>query len=590
MKVRRIIALALFATPAGAERLQPQTTDVALGIEALARRDIRGAEAAFARAANGPNVQLRPSGLQWRAHVAWRIRGDLPAAARHIEQALTLSRWNSQVLMDKARIEGARRRYRDAARTASEALTSSVDAERRGLILRTIVQLELDAAFSAPANVMPDSLDVRLLARARDTLAARVARFHGRTTDARALIDAGVLLGDPRAVRDGLRSYVALRPDGVAAGIDSAIARGELVGALAATGLYESAALLLRNTGGQIPAGLAEIPVYARFLRDARQASELHYRKSIAGTAKPGDMMRALNTIGRRLWPRLRWPDGKAPSYYPAALYRELAQRFGTTISVEQNRGVDELQLAHRIGSHAVRVEGREASVAVLDGFVATGFDAWLLDETGGRAGWVARDTIFMRRTGFTETPFRALVALTDPQTMPSELFRITRDSVGDLERAKRDSLGYLPGVAARVFRDGAQSLLDSIPDPATLTRALYENLTATSIVLHESRHLADLRSGRASTPVEDEYRAKLDEVTGAPHPRLALTAILSPNIGDASPHGQANRRIMVGLARWIRRNGPTIQGYDVTTPALLQLPLLSDAQLRAAFASMRRP
>jgi hypothetical protein len=565
-----------------------QTTDVALGIEALARRDVRGAETAFSRAANGPNVQLRPSALQWRAHVAWRIRGNLAVAERYLDLALALTRFNSQVLMDKARVEGERHRYREAARTAAEALTSSVDAERRGLVLRTIVQLEVDAAFSATPRAMMDSLDLPLLSRTRDTLTARVARFHGRTSDARALIDAGALLGDSTAVRDGLRSYLALRPVGVAAGIDSVVARGPLVSALVATGLHESAALFLRRAEA-LPVSQSDVLVYAEFLRDARRASERHYRKAMAGTAQPGDMLRALNAIGRGLWTRLSWPDRKVPPYYPAALYRELGLRFGTMISIEQNRGVDELQLAHRLGSHVVSVDGRGATVVVLDGFVASGVDAWLLDEVGGRAGWVARDTIFMRRTGFTETPFRALVALTDPQTMPGELFRITRDSIGDLDRAKRDSLGYFPGVAARVFRAGAQSLFDSTSDPAAFARALYENLTATSIVLHESRHAADLRSRRASTPAEDEYRAKLDEVTGARHPRLALTAILTPNIGDASPHGQANRRIMRGLARWIRTNGKSIQGYDPDMPALLQLPNLTDEQLRTAFRSMPR-
>jgi hypothetical protein len=70
----------------------------------------------------------------------------------------------------------------------------------------------------------------------------------------------------------------------------------------------------------------------------------------------------------------------------------------------------------------------------------------------------------------------------------------------------------------------------------------------------------------------------------------LALTAILAPNIGDSSPHGQANRRIMRGLVIWIRRNGSAIAGYDATAAALPQLPLLTNAQLKAAFESMRRP
>jgi hypothetical protein len=226
----------------------------------------------------------------------------------------------------------------------------------------------------------------------------------------------------------------------------------------------------------------------------------------------------------------------------------------------------------------------------LLDGTIVAGMDDWLLDGTGGRAGWVQNDTIYQRRTGFTETPFRALLALTDPQTMPGELFRLTRDSTGDITRARRDSLGYFPGVAARLFRDGALAVLDSVREPAAFPRALYESLTIASIVQHETRHVRDARSTRVWSDADLEFRAKLDEVTGAPHPRLALTAILSPNIGDSSSHGQANRRIMIGLARWIRRNGATVVGYERAAPALLQLPNLTDDQLRSAFASMKNP
>jgi hypothetical protein len=45
----------------------------------------------------------------------------------------------------------------------------------------------------------------------------------------------------------------------------------------------------------------------------------------------------------------------------------------------------------------------------------------------------------------------------------------------------------------------------------------------------------------------------------------------------------------MLGLVRWIRSNSAAVAGYDPALPALVQLPLLSDEQLRAAFQSMRR-
>jgi hypothetical protein len=107
------------------------------------------------------------------------------------------------------------------------------------------------------------------------------------------------------------------------------------------------------------------------------------------------------------------------------------------------------------------------------------------------------------------------------------------------------------------------------------------------SIFAHEGRHAIDNSLGLDLPAADLEFRAKLSEVAFAPRPRLALDAIISPNIGDASPHGQANARIMQGLVVWFGANASEIEHFDPRAPLLLQLPLLTDDQLRRAFASM---
>jgi hypothetical protein len=583
---RRTPVLVAAALAASTGRLRSQTTEVALGIEALARRDVHGAETMFARGTTSANQAVRPAAWLWRGHVAWKFGGDTAAAARYLARALIEARDSSQVLLEIARLDGARHRYRDAVRTARDAMLRSADAERRGIAARAVVELTLDGAVAGRRTLSHDSVAAAAIAEVRDTMQARVARFEGRTVDAIALINAAAALGDSAGIRAGLRSYFALTDRPIAAHADSIRNSLPIVDAMLRGRLYQSAALYLRATEADlIRVEWKDALDYSDFIERLGAAAEQVYRSDVAGTARRGDMSRAINRLGRTLWSRLHW-NGQVPEFYPGALYRELGRRFGAVISLESSRGSEELYLAHQLGAYAIG----GAPIVVLDGVVTSGIDDWLLDGTGGRAGWVNRDTIYERRTGFTETPFRALVALTDPQSMPGEMFRITRDSTGDISRAQRDSLGYLPGVAARIFRQGTMALLDSAPSRAAFALAMYRELTSTSIVLHESRHVADARAGLTGSPAEDEYRAKLVEVSLAAHPRLAMTAILTPNIGDASPHGQANRRIMMGLARWIRQNGAFISGYDARTPALLQLPSLTDAQIRTAFASMQRP
>ncbi len=115
------------------------------------------------------------------------------------------------------------------------------------------------------------------------------------------------------------------------------------------------------------------------------------------------------------------------------------------------------------------------------------------------------------------------------------------------------------------------------------------------------TRYLLENKSSKAQPEIEEgwfswltsdaerEFRAKLSEVAFAPEPRLALGAIIDTNIGDSTPHGRANLRIMQGLVQWIAAHAAEIRGFDLSRPALPQLDKLTDDQLRAAFRSMDR-
>jgi hypothetical protein len=611
MRARAVVlALVLTVTPAG---LRAQTSDVALGIEALARRDVRAADAAFARASTGPEVLLRSSGFQWRGHLAWKVRGDTAAAVRYLQQALATARDSSMVMLEIARLSGARGRYREAVRTAYEAMQRSGDAERRGLVARTLVELAADGAFAAKIGAVRDSVDSRILSVVQDTLAARVRRFQGRTMDASALMKSAAMLGDSAALRAGWASYDLLGSahfDHAGSRIKADMHRTGITELVALRGQIEVAALAIRSATQRagVDADTLEpwarnVVAYSNFIRHLRRDVEQYYRNALSGRARTGDVQRAITLEGKILWGSLHFSNawnrlagraGRRPEFYPGVLVEFLDEYFGARLTIERSDGVEELHYAHvRAGFPEPKTS---AWLLVLDGEVANGFDGWLLDGAGGRAGWVKGDTIFERRIAFTETPFRAWLGLNDPQSMPGEAFRIARDSVGDIARARRDSLGFFPGVAARIFRDGALEVATSFRDggPSDSMRlrvfslGIFRVLELSSINMHEGRHILDSRTGHSKAAADDEFRAKIDEVTGATFPKLALTAILSPNIGDPSSHGQANRRVMRELNRWIRMHGKDIVGYDAQQPALLQLPLLSSDQLRAAFASMK--
>jgi hypothetical protein len=367
--------------------------------------------------------------------------------------------------------------------------------------------------------------------------------------------------------------------------------------------LYESAALLLdgqgRGTAARLSPSAADAAAYGVFVHQLRASANEFYRRALLGLVKQGDLDRTIRARTRSLWSVLHWPAA-TPQYYPAAVPRELARRFSTVMSVERGVAIPELHLAQAIATYVpptpIDSSRKRIRVVVLDAVTSNGLNYWLLDGTGGRAGWVSGDSIFEVRPVFTDTPFGTWTALRDSRKSSDAPARVQHDDSADVARARADSVAYLPGVAALVFRTGASVVFDSLSREtmsdaerqAAFVEILFNQLTETTIVLHESRHLADAHlPNRRASDADAEFRAKIDEVALASRPKLALTAILHPNIGDATPHGQANRRIMLGLIRWIRAHSSEITGFDASVPPLVQLPLLTDAQLRAAFHSM---
>jgi hypothetical protein len=167
------------------------------------------------------------------------------------------------------------------------------------------------------------------------------------------------------------------------------------------------------------------------------------------------------------------------------------------------------------------------------------------------------------------------------------------RESALDEERAAREPAGYLPGLAMRLRHQGLERLQERLREAglegenlqlaflAALERATLES----SIFAHEGRHV--LQQQRARNAGSGEFFAKLSEVAFAPEPRLALGAIFSANIGDRTPHGRANQKIMKGLVSWMKMHAGEVPKLDPERPLLPQFDRLTDDQIRAAFRSM---
>lgn len=578
------------------------------GEEALQRQEIPNAIAAFREAAGDSNPARRAAGERMLGVIEWRFFRHNGLAREHFGAALATHYDTSATLVELARLAIAEGRYRQAARLAASARDAAPNEfDRRSSVLqlgRAVSEAALAARTEGdPAEAPDDSLAARAVAE----LSALVSETPGRAEESRQLLLAALVAGDGNAAARAVHSYYLID---VGPGMRSVVAapvaelarllpswqagapraERQRLAALLVAARFPDAAALVAPDGDEAVA-------YEAFCRRLARDAEEYYRRSLLGEARPDELTRAYMRASHDLWPRLRW-RGAPPPFYPAASDRELARRFGTVFQLGITGGFYDMHVGHVVAMEhrVVRQYGRRANVTflVLDGMVTNGLQSWAWDEAGGHGGWQRGDTVMQVRPIFVEHAL-ALWVSADSARRERETRVIAIDSTLDLRAAARDSVAYLPSVAARLRRDGRAALLDSlrragVPDSAmesTFVRVMTQLYRESSILAHEGRHAIDDDAFPRLRPDEREFRAKLSEVAFADRPKLVMSSIIHPNIGDATPHGRANARVMLGLLRWMRAHAREIPGLDATQPLMPQLPLLTAAQLRAAFRSM---
>jgi hypothetical protein len=590
---------------------------------AFMQHDLVGAEQAYREVLAGDTVTAhRIQAATTLAGIAWRVRRDTTAA----------SGWLRRVPQPRGRFAAMRERaimrlaFGDAAgarAAADSAVRAAATADERedaeAVLGRTAVDPALAARLAGDPLTRAESSALR---SATARLQGVVERTPGALEPARLLIVAAILSETGPAVLTGWKSYYL-----VAAG-DSATGRltaprkvlearvpvlspggstGEdrlaIVHALAESRLFSAAAALaLARAPGSTPLAdtdprAREIVAYARFLTDVERTTDEYYRQTLLGESHPADWRSALIYRGARLWPRLAW-EGPVPAFSPAALAAELDRRFGAVINLGETAGYQDLHYGHRVVDErrTVRQYGHEAAIrfVALDGIVSNGFQSWAWNGRAGHGGWATAETIVQVRPLYAEGPRKVWRRLQDPVARREAALRLEGDSAADDIRARGTPVAYFPGLAARLERDGHRYLFDSLAQggrrgaalEAAFTRELGRVEVESSIYAHEGRHAIDASDPELS-PEEREYRAKLSQLVFAPVPRLALDGILDGTVGDPTPHGQANRRVLEGVLGWMTEHAREISGLDSARPLLLQLPRLTDRQFRAAFQSL---
>jgi hypothetical protein len=606
------LPLLLLLVPAAlrAQYSRERVSLVLQGESALQREEIAKAVSAFGEAARDTSVARRAAAERMLGVIAWRFYKDDGRARAHFGNALATQHDTAATLVEMARLAIAEGRYRQSFALSSTAMHAATDdIVHRAAVLqmgRAITEAALAARLDGASGA--ERLDSASVARALVRLRQLVRGMRGRVDEAQQLLLTALIAGDGADAVIGVDSYYLVDAGGTQtrSQLPSALAelranlpawrgdgmppalRSRLAAALGRARLYDAAALVA-------PLG-SQVIEYARYCRHMQQTADDYYRRALVGGAPPDELTRAYIHAERELWPHLSW-RGAPPEFYPAGADAELARRFGTVFQLGITGGYYDMHMGHVVGEErrVVTQYGHSARVTflVIDGIVTNGLQSWAWDDAGGHGGWQRRDTIVQVRPVFVEHALNLWVS-GDPARRTHEQASIVSDSILDLAIARSDSIAYLPGVVGRLRRDGRDALLDSlrrtgVPDSLIgreFIRVASQLIRESSIIAHEGRHAIDDQLG-AFTPEEREFRAKLSEIAFAARPKIVMSSIIHPNIGDATPHGRANARVMYGLIRWMRAHAAEISGFDPRQPVLTQLPSLTDEQLRRAFRAM---
>ena len=571
----------------------------------------------------------RDASAQELARIAWRIDGKPDAARERLEKIAQGARRKVPPLLLFSRMERTLGRFASARMAARRALAgAATDAERRSATIAlssALVEEEARAARLGEGTAYDEEGRQRLT-EALGLLSPLVRDEPGLLDPSKTALDAALLLDDGPAALAAWRSYylAAGAADstllagprsvlserlpgwkGPAAGLADRVA---IVEALAGSRFFTEAVILAKDPRVPREARVDRVPrvldlaAYESFVRDVRGTTDLYYRDVARGTSDPDAWMKKLRRRATRLWKDLSWPSGR-PRFDERILERsadtELGRRFGTAGGAGTTGGTRDLHMGHRVVDEKRVVDqyGRRAEIRfmALDAMVSNGYETWMWDGAGAHGGWGGVGLVVQVRPAYAEGGPWRWQELTDPERRAKALAKMKEETERDRERASRDPYAYLPGLAERLRDQGLTRILDEENGRGLSDGALRSAFVAatdravieSSIYAHEGRHAIDSQFEDVKDPATREYRAKLSEIAFAPAPRLAFDGILTDGIGNPTPHGQANLKLMKGLVAWMDAHRPEIAGLDSGAPLLPQLDRLTDEQLRAAARSL---
>jgi hypothetical protein len=579
------------------------------GLRAYNQNRVGEAEAIFKRVADDPALPPhdRATALRALARISWLIDGKEEQAVEALNRAAAVAEPCDAARM-RARILDEAERVDELVSHSAGWLSQCPDRQAKDEIHYHVADALLAAADRSPSRSA-------LLERARAELSAISPDDRSDSHVAAAQLEVAIMQGDAKAAVEAWKDYYWLtdgdgpqafaemspRPSArISVGLaPDASAHDQLllIDLMTHAGFAETAERLARHWNVAVRA--AGDPIWrkaAAYLEERRklEAIVLASNRRVARGGQASNLRQAVQSMQAAL---------ANAAGIKGDLRREIARAYGLYGTVGKTGGFESVHLGHLVQSDRVPIVqyGHRTAVSylVIDNLISNGYKSWLWDGDATDGGWTeAGPVIVQARPGYTRGPLDAWSLVADPQHRREYLARQPRLDATDRAALRSAEVAYLPGLAHRLNLQVAGQVLararSQVGRGHDLHRAYLAEYSRAnlqqSILIHEGRHALDLDiipGTSVANRAELEYRAKLSELALADYPRLALMNIDGATIDGDNEHGRANRRIMAHYASWIRTHASEVRGYDRSSPALAQLDLLSDKQIRAVASAL---
>ncbi|MGY4396229.1 tetratricopeptide (TPR) repeat protein [Sphingomonas sp. UYAg733] len=556
--------------------------------------------------------------LRTLADYDWRFDRDPRRATRRLAQALAKEPGSPTTLVQRARLFHESGQPALALEDVQAAIKVAAEGVDRSNALVLHAQIETD-----PVRRDPNAPAMQARAALAITDLNEVLRRQpGRSDAAEALVGIGVAAGNGSAILNGVLAYHFIANAAAATGIMvapvTALAslvrdwraapltneeRRRLALALAGARFYKLAAQVAEPVVDKDPE-LRALIAYRDYLLAVASVNTSFYPRVANGLrnyeaaydaamAKPAETL--LLALDRKPPTQDRSPKAILDVLFPVIAKHFGAEGyFGTTVNfygmLAGHTVVDDRRTVQQYGHSA------EFRFISLDQMISRDFTSWY--GTTNVGGWGTESTMIQVRQAYLTAPYAQLAWVTDPAALATLEKRISVLELADLKRCGADPYAEPDAAPLRIRLEASRRIANgqkrngALDGPAAVgfIAEVLRLTTEATVFAHEGRHSLDqtYRAEAFKTMSDDEreLRAKYSEIAFSQDPRYALTgSIIGGHLDESSGHGRANRRFRELLVRWMEAHRAEIEHLVPDRPLIMQIDLLSDAQLRSFVA-----